>query len=799
MFGRPMPIPRNRNRNRAVAAIMLALAIGALALGSDGVGASSEPLKPPPAASAARGPVAGETYLWKPVAIGAGGYITGLSSDDRGVSRVARTDVHGAYIWAPAANRWQQLVTAASMPEADQRQNGMNEGVYEIAVAPSDGNRIYMVIKGFVYRSVDRGAHWARPAEQPPFPVALNANGEFRRYGPFMAVSPRNPDLVLFGTPAAGLWRSADGGVHWSRVASVPSSTDKRPAPGVQAPGNLIWFERGAGRTPTGRIWVMSPGNGMYVSSDNGVTFSAQTTDGGERPMSLARGAFAPDGTFFGVDPAGKEVWRYRGGRWSTMTEAAALSPRAFAAVAITPDGAIYVFDEGGRTFRSNNGGDSWWPLKRSSSAGDGDPPWLRVSNQGYFATADVEPDPVDPKRLWVAAGTGVYTASVAPSDFSLQWVSQSRGIEELVATDVVQPPGGAPLFAALDFGVRVRDDLDHFSTGYGPRERVLIAVQQVDWSPADPHFLVTNASDTRLHCCAEDGQSVLAGFSQDGGQSWTRFATLPQPPGTSPGDPWRMSFGTIAVSANDTKNIVWEPSFNRSPFYTMDRGVTWNRVVLAGEKLPFTGSHQSYFLPRKTLAADRVLPGVFYLVHSGEGANAALTGVWRTADGGAHWQRVYTGEIAPMSRFAAKLRAVPGKAGHLFFTSGVGDAPDTVLRRSTDGGAHWSRVDGVDHVDDVAFGRAARAGAYPTIFISGKVHGVYGIWRSVDDAASWQRVAGFPLGRLDQVTAMDADKDVFGRVYIGYMGSGWLYGEPAPCTIAPFRAGADSDCARVE
>jgi hypothetical protein len=42
--------------------------------------------------------------------------------------------------------------------------------------------------------------------------------------------------------------------------------------------------------------------------------------------------------------------------------------------------------------------------------------------------------------------------------------------------------------------------------------------------------------------------------------------------------------------------------------------------------------------------------------------------------------------------------------------------------------------------------------------------------------------LAEFPVGRLDQVTAVAADPDVFGRVYLGYAGSGWIWGEPAPC-----------------
>jgi hypothetical protein len=40
----------------------------------------------------------------------------------------------------------------------------------------------------------------------------------------------------------------------------------------------------------------------------------------------------------------------------------------------------------------------------------------------------------------------------------------------------------------------------------------------------------VTNASDT-LKCCWQDGDAVMAGYSQDGGRTWSKFPSLPTPP----------------------------------------------------------------------------------------------------------------------------------------------------------------------------------------------------------------------------------------------------------------------------
>lgn len=740
-----------------------------------------------------------ESYRWKPVAIGGGGFITGLSADRTGATRVARADVYGAYLWLADRNRWTQLVTASSMPADLHFQNAANDGVFEVVVAPSNPERIFMAFKGRVLRSDDRGVRFVKTAPLGSTAVEFDPNSPYRDSGPFMAVDPANADLVLFATPAGGVWRSTDAGAHWQRVTLPAGRAPPTGQPAAEGGCGVLWFAPDAG-LQTSTLWAAIPGEGVYISRDKGASFSRLPNSSEDSPRQLGQGAFAPDGTFFGVDRTSRSLWRYRDGAWSQLSNTAELPALAFTTLAIDDHSShVYVFDEGGRSFVSRNLGSRWSELKHRSEVGVGDPPWLHVSNKSYFAMAHVQFDARVPGRLWAGTGTGVYYADTAGTPKRIQWVSQTRGIEEFVANDVIKPAGRAAVFAAWDFGIHVKGDLDTFSTGYGPKERVLIAAQQVAWSPADPLFLATNASDTRTGCCSGDGDAVLAGYSTDGGRSWYRFAKLPQPPGTAPSDPWRMSFGSIAVSAGDTTNIVWAPSFNRSPYYSRDRGASWSRVTLPGEVLPLTGSHSAFHLHRKTLVADREQSGTFYLVHSGDGYNATLAGLWVSDDGGARWKRAFVGEIAPYSTKSAKLRAVPGHAGHLFFTSGVYGPFDTRLRRSRDGGASWSALDGVDQVEDVAFGRAAAGAAYPAIFLAGRVAGRYGIWRSVDDAGRWQRVGGFPVGSLDQVTVIEGDPDRFGRVYLGFKGSGWAYGEPAPCTPVPYQFAANDECVAVQ
>jgi photosystem II stability/assembly factor-like uncharacterized protein len=750
-------------------------------------------------ASVIAAPYSGDTYQGRPVAIGGGGFITGLGASANGAGRVARADVYGAYRWIAALDRWVQLINSDSMPAVMSVQDGGNEGVYEIVIAPSDPNRIYMAFKGTMYRSDDGGAKFIEiPLLQNGQKLVFDANGKWRHYGPLIAVSPTQPDLVFFGTPANGFWRSADGGHRWSMIDTVPNAAISTSE--GDRPGNPVWIAPSVAAGRPEVVWVMAQGTGMMRSQDGGIRFDVLCGSCKEQPANLRQGAFTPAKTFIGVNDFANTVWRYRDGKWEELTRLSGLRQRTYASVAVDPaSNQVYLFDEGGAVMRSSDDGDTWETLGHKSEAGKNDPPWLRVSNQSYFATSQVNFDPVVPHRLWVAAGTGVFYADMDPASAEVRWISQSRGIEELVANDVIQPPGRAPLFAAWDFGIHVKEDLDAYSITYGPKERVLIAAQQVDYSVSAPDFIVTNASDTRTTCCSEDGDAVLAGYSINAGRTWTKFPTLPQPPGTRLGDPWRMSFGTIAVSSGDSENIIWQPSNNRAPFFTKNRGRSWERVAFSEEVLPYTGSHAVYSYARKTLAADRAKSGVFYLYHSGETPNRKLQGLWRTNTGGSSWQKVFNGEIAPLSQYSAKLRAVPGRPGHLFFTSGVTASPDNSLRRSVDGGVSWLRLPSVQRADDIAFGKAAAGKAYPTIFVSAQLNGVYGIWRSTDEAATWQSVASFPVGTLDQVTVLGADPDVFGRVYVGYKGSGWRYGEPAPCRAQAYVFPANAECFGVK
>lgn len=746
-------------RNGLAGALILALAAGT-AMPASALAA------PAPAAS------------WRPLAIGGGGFIVGIMLHPNGVDRIVRTDTYGAYVWR--GTKWAQLVTSTSMPVEDR--GSIGGGAVDAVFAPSNPKRIYLFFNDRMYRSDNKGVSFARLSGFGT--AASNANDAYRDISYKVAVDPANQDVVYVGTRDDGLRVSRDGGTSWTKVAAIPVGLHIYDSDGnLTDPGGgiSIFFDpsggRAAGPARTRRIYTASWRNGVWVSNDAGGSWT-RIADGSGSPAYASRAGVAGDGTVFAVDETTGKLWRWRAGAWTDL--AAPVYGRAVA-VDPTAPGRVYVFAGDGKAARSVDGGASWTVLDQPNAlSSDGDVPWLSWTDNSFFTTSDVRFDPVVPGRLWVGQGFGVWKADVTDATTQLAWRSESRGIEQLVVNDVVAPPGGVPVVGAWDQGIFYKAALNQFAQTHGPTRRFNSA-WQLDWTPAQRGFLVANVADHRF-CCAWDGQAVQSGFSLDGGQSWTEFPSMPTPPGSDPGNAYRFAFGNIAVAADRADNIVWLPAGDGGPAVTTDRGATWSFPALpapgANEAAGWRGG---FYLNRKILAADRVRKGTFYMVNTGFNTVTYVpspnAGVWRSTDGGAHWAQVYQGKLTDWSIFNAQLKTVPGRAGHLFFTPGrLSGDPVIPLVRSVDGGATWTSINTICCVHALGFGKPAVTGGYPTLFAAGTVGGQYGIWRSIDEGANWVGM-GFPNKSLDAVQTVEGDKGVFGRVYVGFGGSGAAYG----------------------
>lgn len=171
----------------------------------------------------------------------------------------------------------------------------------------------------------------------------------------------------------------------------------------------------------------------------------------------------------------------------------------------------------------------------------------------------------------------------------------------------------------------------------------------------------------------------------------------------------------------------------------------------------------------------DRVYAAAGTYTNDWDPGNGA---VYRSADRGATWQKsplpFKLGGNMPGRGMGERLAVDPHDNDVLY----VGAPSGHGLWRSTDAGATFARVSGVDEADTIGFGKAAPGATYQALYTSARIGGVRGIFRSTDAGATWERINddAHQWGRTG--AAITGDPRVFGRVYVSTNGRGVVYGD---------------------
>jgi hypothetical protein len=695
---------------------------------------------------------------WQELKVGAGGYVRGLAMAPDG-TMVGRTDTNGAYLWNGSS--WVQLLNSSSMPAAIIAKNPvqLGAGVYELQIAPSNTSIMYMVFDGYVFRSTNKGTTWTETAFAQNT-AGTNPNDNYAQVGQKMAVDPNNSNIVYLGTENQGLYVTTNGGATWS-VVSVPTGT----AAGIS--GILFYPGGGAVGGVTQVIYACSNGGGVYVSTNGGTTWTR--TSGG--PTTVLNAAIDTSGNYYAA--SGTTLWKYKGSAWTELFDD---SPNTVQAVAINPvnQNEVVAARASGWINVSYNAGASWTRPNGNTSLVSTDIPWIAGGNStngtpspgAFFLTAGgLAFSPVTNGQLILSAGTGVWSMSVPSSGLTsttpLTWTDMSVGIGQLVANAIVVPPGGVPVLASWDRPFFQITNPNAYPSKYGPVDSSTIQMGwSLDYASSDPSFIVG----------LSDWNNEQTGYSINGGATWSVFASTPAS---------GLRGGMIAAST--PQNIIWAPAGGRQPYYTLNQGATWIGITLPGVT-SWNGFDFVYYLVQRSVTADRVNANTFYLYFAGHG-------VFQTTNGGATWTNVYSGNSghietnASYAGYNSTLSSVPGKAGHLFYASGpltgstAASPVNNPLFRSTNGGATWTAVANVLAVSCFGFGAAAPGQSYPAIYIVGYVNNVFGIWQSVDNAATWTNIGTYPMGELDGIIAISGDPNNYGAVYVGFgTGGGYAY-----------------------
>ncbi|MER6673254.1 cellulose binding domain-containing protein [Streptomyces sp. NPDC000983] len=766
-------------RTRILTAV-LALAAGLLAGTPPALAA--EPAEPAePAAQAVS--ITADTYTWKNARIDGGGFVPGIVFNRSEADLAyARTDIGGAYRWVQSSKTWTPLLDSVGWDDWG------HTGVVSLASDSVDPNRVYAAVgtytnswdpgNGAVLRSADRGATW----QKANLPFKLGGNMPGRGMGERLAVDPNRNSVLYLGAPSGkGLWRSTDSGASWSQVTNFPNvgnyAQDPSDTSGYASDNQgIVWvtFDESTGSagsaTRTVYVGVADKDNAVYRSTDAGATW---TRLAGQPTGYLAhKGVLdAENGQLYlsysdkgGPYDGGKgQLWRYTTatGAWTNISPVAEADtyygfsgltvdrqdPGTVMATAYSswwPDTQI---------FRSTDSGATWtkawdytsYPNRSNRYTMDvSSSPWLtwnanpappeQTPKLGWMTEA-LEIDPFDSDRMMYGTGATVYgtenlTNWDSGSTFAIKPMVQ--GLEETAVNDLASPPSGAPLLSALgDIGGFRHTDLTKVPAMMYTQPN-FTSTTSLDFAESNPNTVVRAGN-------LDSGPHIA--FSTDNGANW--FA------GT---DPSGVSGGGTVAAAADGSRFVWSPQ-GAGVHHTTGFGTSWS----ASTGIPAGAVVES----------DRVDPKVFYGFKSGK--------FYVSSDGGA----TFTASAATglPSGDSVRFKALPGVKGDVWLAGGATDGAYG-LWHSTDGGASFTKLSGVDQADTIGFGKAAPNASYQTLYTSAKIGGVRGVFRSTDKGATWTRINDDAHQWGWTGAAITGDPRVYGRVYVATNGRGVIYGD---------------------
>lgn len=531
------------------------------------------------------------------------------------------------------------------------------------ARGPSGGNlqgRLFDLVRGVVYKSIDGGHHWAAVWRGDNLaryviidPTAVQtlyvSTGIFDRE----AVNAR-PEFEEPG--GVGILKSIDGGASWATI------------------------NNGLGSLYVGSL-AMHPHDPRRLLAGTGT--NAYQTRGG---IYLTRD--------------GGESWEYMGGQ-------------IIGAVEFSPGDPSIAYASGRREFfRSDDAGQTWTSYLNRNGHSWG-PPGLAV---GF--PIDSQADPRDALRLFVNNYDG---GNFVTTDGGASWANASTGYTGADVKDVavsrqnpavvyvntklgpfksadggqswtgITPIEERPLNEGARIAVDPSDDLHvlmsssaegvtyesrdggdtwRVVTDYGdelralPGDRVFQGVQAFAFAPSKPLKVYGGFGNARcvhsLSFVSSCNRPTIVAIltSEDGGRTWTRRTGTPFDTSTVP---------AIAVHPLD-HDTAWAATMDKGIFKTTDGGRSW---------LPSSAGLSD--LRVQSLAIDPVRPGVLY-------AGTSTRGVFRSRDGGATWTAVGTGMRASEE---IKAIAVNPERPDVIYAG----AHASGVYVSTDGGTTWTLI----------------------------------------------------------------------------------------------------------
>jgi photosystem II stability/assembly factor-like uncharacterized protein len=553
-------------------------------------------------------------------------------------------------------------------------------GAGAVAIDPNDHNVVYLgsgeghynadaVLGVGVLKSTDAGATW-------------NTTGLSWDVTQGRAVNAIRIDGVngtIMAATSIGLHRSTDGGASWTLVLGNETCTDVE----IRSDDPQIMY------ACVGYPWGTAT-NGLYVSSDNGQSFTPvvdavfpPTSQIGRCMVDYCDAVpttvyFTVSGTFGFNGTALVGVYRSIDG--GATWELRATSPNFYSSqgwydnvLAVHPVNPDVVFVGGIDIYKTLNGGTNW--TRRTA--------WDAAESAINYVHADQHAfafHPNDPETVFAGCDGGIFRSTNGGTAWTArvgdlctyQFYAMGQALQDSNLLMGGCQDNGSNLYTGAD------DTWDHVFGGDG-------GYCVIDYT--NPNKIYAEWQFGNMVKSADGGSSwadFTAGITEDG--AWvTPFLIHPTNPltfysatkyvyRTTNGHFWTKRSSQLSNSEMITMDIcesnpdwIYTVANARSVWYTNDGTTTWTACSVTG--LP---SRKAVMI-----AVDPHVPQRAVLVFSGYGTGH----VYRTTDAGASWADI-SGNLPDMPVNAVKFD--PAQSSHLYIGTEFG------VFRTTNGGVSW-------------------------------------------------------------------------------------------------------------
>ena len=691
----------------------------------------SETVTPPPAETVTQPPVTTDpdsvmdtaNGVWEPAGFSAGGLFTGVVVDPTQPATVyATADVSGVYRSDNGGDDWYSKSKGL-----------LSQAIADLAIDPSDNNRIWAATALGLFRSDDRAESWAVVnTELAAYvlvsfqSIAVSNDGQT-----ILATSHRNDGDDVFQNDyrtailTGELHRSTNGGADWNEITSFPDSYSA----GTRFPA--VQFDP----FHDGVAFLAVSGQGILRSADGGLTWSdfsdglpSDRSDFAWRSLTFgATSVFAAATQLQPVENGAAYIyrsdsttaaWASIAGDLPTVDSTNVQQNAVVVRVSSVNDDDINIAYAGFPSlfYKSDDAGTTW----RGTSVEDVGAYAFDTVAAPFHNTRDpfedfidLASDPTDPNRLFATTWVGIWRST----DRGTTWQEKIRGTQNTVCTDI--------LFTGSEFFATHWDMVLQRTTDPTQSWREALPLAGSPSDLAHGWSIVRTANGVLFVGVSTESGPPRVYRSSDAGTTWVDRS----PPFTSTGDAF-VDASTEVTMAIDPTNSETVYAVNRlaseGVYRSTDGGESWAKL----SSQPASGASTEFAL-FESLAVDpddgqRLYAGTFW------------DGLWYSANGGGSWSLANVNSIPAEGALIGDVVALPGGVVWVAAQDGV--------YKSTDHGENYARSLGADvtlaefeyfvaiavNPDDSSEVFAASAQIHPVYSLNGSV------WRTTDGGGRW-------------------------------------------------------------